>query len=1018
MLTFRSFLCATSILAAAAPLATQAPVLLLDLNRRPTGTTVNFGSGFKPLGTTPTMPESLYFSARTEAAGRELWVTWGTAQSTAMVADWNPGPADSDPGPLAFLDDGTVLVVMNHPVAGRELHRIPPGTDMPALEVSPQLAPGVEGIEASGIVAVGGAAHLVVQVPAPGGRVRLLWIKTDGLTHQVLADIANAPRQTVEIARVPTAASDLVFAAIDDGATGKELWTSDGTAAGTRLVQDLVPGPSGSNPTDLSAFRGSCYMAADAPGNGRELVRSDATGPLVVHDLNPGAAGSDPQGLTAHDGQLFFSADDGTHGRELWFADQTDATQVVDINLGSGSSNPGGLTSCDDRLNFRADNGQTGEEWFWYERLGGVGFYDIEAGTAASVPSGWTLFDGRWWFAATTAAHGTELWRSNATGTGADLAADLVPGTGSSDPHDFVNVNGTLVFAGHSVTDPDEPYVVVPSGTPQRLADLNGPTPATRGAAPTQFVALNGLTYFTADDGVAGFELHVTDGTAAGTRRVADLNPGVTSTLIGGLRPLGDKLLLAANVPPNGNELQVVDPYTGQHTTIDIRPGSPSSTPRELAGPFAVRGASKPVVFFFCNDGTYGEEPWRSDGTAAGTFLLRDVYPGTASSQAREFTPIGGGLVLFAAVDDTHGVELWVTDGQASGTRLVADIQPGNQSSVPGRFAVLRGVAYFGANGPNDNELWRSDGTPGGTYEVADINPRGHSNPGPMVVLGGRLFFAARTPDRGRELWVSDGTRAGTRLFADIDPGPPESSPHDLVTADDKIFFTASSGFSSGRLWVTDGSFGVTALPGPANARELTAVGNKCYLAAGDGATNEFWISDGTPEGTVMTKSFFDHAYVAATTAVNNFVFANIDDGVIGQEPYLVRSPGANVEAYGTPCGSAFAGTSASSPRLGGVMTLSGTSVPPEHVAGVLMGLPPSGPTPDVQGCSMQIDPGLLIVVDAFLTGVGTDWTRGISIPDDPALIDGVLATWTIYLPIVQDSSLQATNGLRFALGR
>ena len=97
--------------AALAVAAAAQPVLLKDINPRPTGVTVDLGSEFRPLGTYATTPPTLFFSAFSEAHGRELWATQGTPQNTVMVADHNPGRAGSDPGPLVTLADGTSLTL-------------------------------------------------------------------------------------------------------------------------------------------------------------------------------------------------------------------------------------------------------------------------------------------------------------------------------------------------------------------------------------------------------------------------------------------------------------------------------------------------------------------------------------------------------------------------------------------------------------------------------------------------------------------------------------------------------------------------------------------------------------------------------------------------------------------------------------------------------------------------------------------------------------------------------------------
>ena len=106
-----------------------------------------------------------------------------------------------------------------------------------------------------------------------------------------------------------------------DGIHGRELWTSDGTQAGTVLVKDIKPGrASGSFPSYLTAVGGRLFFTADDGKHGQELWRSDGTraGTVLVKDISPGAGGGEyderPSSLTGVGGRLFFTADDGTHG--------------------------------------------------------------------------------------------------------------------------------------------------------------------------------------------------------------------------------------------------------------------------------------------------------------------------------------------------------------------------------------------------------------------------------------------------------------------------------------------------------------------------------------------------------------------------------------------------------------------------------------------------------------------------------------------------------------------------------
>jgi ELWxxDGT repeat protein len=107
-------------------------------------------------------------------------------------------------------------------------------------------------------------------------------------------------------------------------------------------------------------------------------------------------------------------------------------------------------------------------------------------------------------------------------------------------------------------------------------------------------------------------------------------------------------------------------------------------------------------LIFAAADDEHLHEPWISDGTAAGTMLIKDINTNTGPSNytAPFFTPVNGTTIFFA-YDGIHGMELWRTDGTADGTVLVKDIRPGREWGVDPSYgppAVLNGFAYFAAD--------------------------------------------------------------------------------------------------------------------------------------------------------------------------------------------------------------------------------------------------------------------------------------------------------------------------------
>jgi ELWxxDGT repeat protein len=317
------------------------------------------------------------------------------------------------------------------------------------------------------------------------------------------------------------------------------------------------------------------------------------------------------------------------------------------------------------------------------------------------------------------------------------------------------------------------------------------------------FRDFNGRAYFYAATATnANRVLWTTDGTTAGTVPVTDSSgTPVTGTLVpfkGGVYVVGLNFIVRIS-PTNPSRVESV--------------GTMSTVPTRTEGARALNGA----IYFLAGENTHGYELWKSDGTGAGTALVKDIYPGTVGTITNSSNPAGfsaaGNWVVFSAFDGVHGYELWRTDGTAAGTTLVKDINPGTgigyQSSITNPAPIsFNGLTYFMANdGVHGIELWRTDGTPDGTVMVADINAgAGTSSPADLTISGGKLYFTADDGGAsGRELWVvDDQSAAGVRRVADVYPGAGSSNPMNLTDVEGALFFTANDGVHGPRLFKLD----------------------------------------------------------------------------------------------------------------------------------------------------------------------------------------------------------------------
>ena len=338
----------------------------------------------------------------------------------------------------------------------------------------------------------------------------------------------------------------------------------------------------------------------------------------------------------------------------------------------------------------------------------------------------------------------------------------------------------------------------------------------------------------------------------------------------------------------------------------------PADNPDPLPGGFRQLGAK--VVFTATTPAT-GAELWVTDGTPAGTTLLRDIMPGATGSSiallpASIVSPTPG-TVLFVANDGTTGSELWVTDGTAAGTTLLKDIFPGTSPGNPVAFAQLGGQILFQATGDNQHavELWRTDGTAAGTVQVNSGSFPAYPRSITPLGNGPRALFNAYGDSIGQELWVTDGTTAGTVLVKDLTPGVPSSNPRDFVSlgTTGRALFAADTATvnnsPAARLWSTDGTAAGTyeVKPGllytSTGGNSITMLGTKALFWADDGTGQALWSTDGTAGNAVRLS-----------TSPNAPASGSPNDGYGGTYPSVFTPLGAskllfwaNAGTYATP---------------------------------------------------------------------------------------------------------------------
>jgi trimeric autotransporter adhesin len=537
-------------------------------------------------------------------------------------------------------------------------------------------------------------------------------------------------------------------------ANGASLWVTDGTREETRLVQGLC---AGACETDRFLFRTALGHLFFTDGESR-LWTTDESGedPVLLSQLPPpgydGLVDLAPLGSR----RIVFSGFDDREGPQPWVSDLTPGGTDRILPLGAtlaAGSRIWSLTPFGDKILFTGCDGESSGVFVSDGTAAGT---FLLAGTEVPVEGPCTIF-----FSSEITVFGDialfyaggKLWRTDGTqgGTSPLLTLD-VP---------FLRASAKLG---------DQPlFVLDPPDLNERVWSFwtsDGTEAGTRqafglrlGGTPMAFASVGGEVFFIAQSAEAPFPytLWRTDGTEAGTRKLMAVDYPVSGLPLDAVR-LGGKTILALK----GSERPFVELWVTDGTAAGTVPLIADPAAPGPRNPFGLT-VFQDAVWFFTGTGDPRDslgEPfalWRSDGTAAGTRLIKTVSLPRAEYEFLPplLTPVGDTL-FFRADDGVHGSELWKTDGTTEGTVLVEDIAPGPANAHPTAFAAS----------------------------------------------GGKLWFAATDGVHGLELWESDGTAAGTRLVEDIFPGPSPSAPQQLTAVPGKLFFAANDGVHGQELWL------------------------------------------------------------------------------------------------------------------------------------------------------------------------------------------------------------------------
>jgi ELWxxDGT repeat protein len=511
-----------------------------------------------------------------------------------------------------------------------------------------------------------------------------------------------------------------------DPTHGQELWITDGSAHGTKILGDANPGPDSSNISEIAGgSSGFALFVTNISPDGPEIWEAEAPDGMIpggiadlseiitVNPLPPLSSGSLLTNMVLTNNHFAFVADDGG-GAEIWDFSVTSPAfhKVTTFSTFDGAGTIDNLIPVGNNI------------FFTFSDMTGTHLYELDKNDNAS-----------------------------------ELAGGNLP-NGGTNPNDLVSIGGVLYFSAQD------------NSGDSRLFSTDGkiitPVGGSGGTDPSNIINVNGAAFYQASDDTAGRELHEVLNLSIGSD--VTVNQGDTISFLarlagatigsvkwdldgdgiyetGGLKPSityskptksGHPIIVTARVvTADGRILHATAKVTVKavpptvlfvSSALSILPYIPWPFTITLTNYLGKPDTTATVVVDF-DDGTTATLHPNSKGIITGTHTFGLVLPSASFTR-----------FLTATATDTDGAQT-MQDSDFIETDFINDVV-----SVKALGASFNGVLIGGYDGDDTITVIPTSGKPvGGKYEYLTVSIDG--NPISFKTAGNLYIFTGPGDD-------------------------------------------------------------------------------------------------------------------------------------------------------------------------------------------------------------------------------------------------------------------------------